>query len=113
MAVKHVLAEMAVKDFKATVQWYENLLGRPADTAPMDGLVEWYITDGGGIQVFHDENRAGYGWITLGVTNLDSQIAELKERGLTTDQNTTTEFIKTATFADPDGNKITFAEALK
>ncbi len=112
MPIKNVLAEIPVKDFASALDWYERLLDRPADAAPMEGLVEWHLTEGGSLQVFHDENRAGATWLTFAVTSLDEQLAELKAKGIAIEQTTTTEFIKTVTIADPDGNHITFAETL-
>jgi glyoxylase I family protein len=41
MAIDKVLADVAVDDFALALTWYERLLGRPADAAPMDGLAEW------------------------------------------------------------------------
>ena len=112
MPIKNVLAEMPVKDFIEAVAWYEQLLDRPADTSPMEGLVEWHLSEGGGLQVFHDKNRAGATWVTFAVISVDDQLAELKAKGIATEQTTTTEFIKTVTITDPDGNHITFAETL-
>jgi hypothetical protein len=48
MAIDNVLADVAVDDFASALTWYERLLGRPADAAPMAGLAEWYLAEGGG-----------------------------------------------------------------
>jgi len=48
MAIDKVLADVAVDDFVSALTWYERLLGRPADAAPMDGLAEWHLAEGGG-----------------------------------------------------------------
>jgi hypothetical protein len=48
MAIDKVLADVAVDDFASALTWYERLLGRPADAAPMEGLAEWHLAEGGG-----------------------------------------------------------------
>ena len=48
MAIDKVLADVAVDDFASALTWYERLLGRPADAAPMDGLAEWHLAEDGG-----------------------------------------------------------------
>jgi predicted enzyme related to lactoylglutathione lyase len=48
MAIDKVLADVAVDDFASALTFYERLLGRPADAAPMDGLAEWHLAEGGG-----------------------------------------------------------------
>jgi hypothetical protein len=48
MAIDKVLANVAVDDFPSALTWYERLLGRPADAAPMEGLAEWHLAEGGG-----------------------------------------------------------------
>lgn len=113
MPIISVFAEAAVADFNAALSWYEKLFGRPADNAPMDGLAEWYLTDYGGIQVFHDKGRAGKTSITLGVTSLDEQLAALEAAGITAGPiQGTPGMVKTTTITDEEGNQITFAEDL-
>ena len=41
MTIDNALASVAVKNIKTAVQWYENVIGRPADSAPMPELAEW------------------------------------------------------------------------
>ena len=45
VAIDKVLADVAVDDFALTLTWYERLLGRPADAAPMEGLAEWHLAE--------------------------------------------------------------------
>ena len=40
MTISNVLASVAVKDIKAAAQWYEKVIGRPADETPMPELAE-------------------------------------------------------------------------
>jgi hypothetical protein len=48
VAIDKVLADVAVDDFASALTFYERLLGRPADAAPMEGLAEWHLAEGGG-----------------------------------------------------------------
>ncbi len=110
MAIDSVLAGIAVNDFASALAWYERLLGRPADTAPMDGLAEWYLSECGGIRLIRDEDRAGSSSVTLVVTSLDDRLAVLKAGG-------TPGLVKVATVIDPKGNRylggLTPAEAVR
>ena len=51
MTINNALASVAVKEIKTTVQWYEKVLGRPADSTQMPGLAEWKFAGGGWLQV--------------------------------------------------------------
>jgi catechol 2,3-dioxygenase-like lactoylglutathione lyase family enzyme len=113
MPINNALAGIAVKDFSTARAWYEQLLGRAPDAEPMKGrLVEWHFPEGGVLLVFEEKDRAGRGSVTLSVTSLEEQLADLKAKGIVIGQQTQTEFILTATVSDPDGNLITFAESL-
>ena len=51
MNVYNALASVAVRDLKSALQWYERLLGKPADSRPMDKVAEearWRYQPGGG-----------------------------------------------------------------
>jgi catechol 2,3-dioxygenase-like lactoylglutathione lyase family enzyme len=110
--ISAVLAGIPVNDFDAAVEWYERLLGRPADKRPMDGLAEWHFPRTGTIQVIEDADRAGGGLLTLSVDDLRQQVAELGERGLAPDavDDTTSEKVLFAQLTDPDGSAITLVE---
>jgi glyoxylase I family protein len=113
MAIDKVLVDVAVDDFASALTWYERLLGRPADAAPMEGLAEWHLAEGGGVQVSDDEDRAGSSSVTLVVTSLDDQLAALKAEGMPVGPiQGTPGLVKAATVPDPEGNLITFAEDL-
>jgi predicted enzyme related to lactoylglutathione lyase len=113
MAIDKVLANVAVDDFPSALTWYERLLGRPADAAPMEGLAEWHLAEGGGMQVSDDEARAGWSSVTLMVQSLDDQLAALRAEGIPVGPiQGTPGLVKVATATDPEGNRITFAEDL-
>ena len=86
MAIVNALAGIMVSDLTTAEAWYEQLLSRPADARPMEGLAEWQLADGGWIQVFQDKERAGSSSVTFLVNGLDDQVAALKARGISIDR---------------------------
>ena len=110
MAIVNALAGVMVSDLTTAETWYEQLLSRPADARPMEGLAEWKLADGGWLQVFQDKERAGSSSVTFLVSGLDDQLAELKAKGISIDRTTTSAYVKTVTVPDPAGNRVVFAE---
>ena len=109
MAIDHVLAVIAVADVDTTYEWYERLFGRPADNRPMEGLVEWQVTDHGWVQVTTDTARAGSSVLNLAVDDLEQHIAELARRGLAAGAvEEVSKGVQLSPIHDPDGNTITF-----
>src|ERR1019366_7482915 len=82
MSIDQLVAVVPVSDMNTAMPWYELLVGRPPDNHPMETLVEWRITDTGWIQVFHDPERAGSTLLNFAVDDLDRQVAEVTDRGL-------------------------------
>ncbi|HEY1067573.1 MAG TPA: VOC family protein [Pirellulales bacterium] len=112
MSIDNALASLAVKDLAVSLEWYERILGRPADSQPMPGLAEWKFARGGGLQVYQLPERAGSGSCTLSATQLEELIARLDQQGVNTEERTANALVKTVMIVDPDGNHIAFAEPL-
>ena len=112
MSINNALASVAVKNLQSTLQWYEKLFGRPADSRPMPELAEWKFERGGWLQVYQNEARAGTGSVTLAVTDLDAQIAELRKSGIEPGATMKSPKVNVVMIKDPDGNSIAFAQAL-
>lgn len=112
MPFVNVLPELAVRDHDAAVGWYERFFGRPPDRRPMDGLAEWQLTGGGGVQVSqHTDARPGQ--VTLAISDIDGFVVELRERGIDTEaSDVASGRFRIATITDPDGNTLTLAEDL-
>ena len=112
MSVNRVLAGVAVADVDAAMPWYERLLGRPADAAPMGGLAEWHFASGGVVQLVASAERAGRSLLTLDVDGLEGELAAIQERGIDAGplDDTTSEKVLIATAVDPEGNAITLVE---
>lgn len=112
MPITTVAAVIPVADLDAALPWYQRLLGRPADSQPMEGLAEWQITKTGSIQLVSDADRAGAALLTLFVDDLEGDVAMVAKRDLPVSSITTGDMARFATIADPEGNTITFAEPL-
>ena len=110
MVIVNALAGIMVSDLTTAEAWYEQILARPADSRPMEGLAEWKLTNGGWIQVFQDKDRAGSSSVTFLVSRLDDHIADLEAKGVSIERTTASDYVKTATVSDPSGNRVVFAE---
>lgn len=110
MSITSVMANVTVADFDGGLNWYQRFFGRPADRRPMGGLAEWQLTETGVVQLVQDPDRGGSALLTLGVEDLDGDIAELAERGLAVGEVTEGVIARVAAISDPEGNTITFAE---
>jgi catechol 2,3-dioxygenase-like lactoylglutathione lyase family enzyme len=109
--VQHVFAGIAAADYPAMRDWYERLMGRPADLVPNEIEVCWQLTDNAWIYVKADRERAGNAFITLLVDDLDAQLTELSERGIASGPvDAHSDGVRVALVTDPEGNTIQFGE---
>ena len=76
----------------------------------MDELVEWQFPDGGWLQLFEDQNRAGHTAITLVETDFQKRLEELNRLKIQILSVTQGENVKVCIIHDPDGNQIVFAQ---
>lgn len=97
------------RDIAAGAAWYERLFGRPPDNRPMDGLVEWQLTDNGWLQVTEDADRAGTALLNLAVDDIKAHMGGVRSRGFDPGEvQTVTKGVQLSAIDDPDGNTITF-----
>lgn len=61
MSITNALASLAVHDLSRSVEYYQRLFGRPADSTPMPEVAEWKFERDGWLQVYQLEERAGAG----------------------------------------------------
>jgi hypothetical protein len=111
MAIRNALASVAVKNLKASVGWYEKVLGRAADSTPMPELAEWKFPNGGALQVYVLPERAGGCSCTLAISSLEEESTRLQGLGVDTGQRIDGPGVKVIMIKDPDGNSLAFAEA--
>ena len=112
MSITNAIASVPIKDMSCAVQWYEKLLGRPADSMPTAELAEWKFERGGWLQLYQNPERAGTGSVTLAVSSLGEQIADFEKRGINNGHRGANDQVMTLMITDPNGNHIAFAEAI-
>lgn len=109
MTVTGVLAQATVQDLTAAEDWYGRLFDRPPDARPMDGLIEWHLGDGFGVQVWSEPDRAGGSTVVLQVDDLDSLADRVHDVGLTEGVPQQATSSRLLPMEDPDGNRIVVA----
>ncbi len=113
MNFKNALAGISVNNIDDAVAWYEKLIGRPPDIRPLETVAAWQFPEGGWIEVFKDEQRAGQSTVIFAVISLESQLEELAACGIQVNYVTpSVEIGEVAIIEDPDGNQIVFAGPL-
>jgi hypothetical protein len=110
MSAVNILAGIAVKDLKTAISWYSDLLDRIPDIQPMDGLAEWEFEGGGWLQLFEDDARAGHSSATIADNDLEGRVHDLNAKGIAISHTGSSESVRIAIIADPDGNQIVFAQ---
>lgn len=112
MSINRALAGIPVADHAAALIWWERLLGRPADAAPMPGLAEWHFGSSSGVQIVLDKERAGSGLLTLLPDDMVAFIAAAGARGISIGEINDGERARFVAVTDPEGNTITIAGTL-
>jgi len=75
----------------------------------MDGLVEWYLADTFGIQVFVEPDRAGHSTIVLDAGDVEPVARELDGLGIGYDGPLDVTRFRSLQLANPDGNRVVIA----
>ena len=101
-----LLAQSTVSDLDVAHEWYAAVLGREADAAPMDGLLEWHFSDDAGVQVWKDPLRAGTSTTVVEVADLDDELTRLDRLGIAHDDPMNTPSFRVLTLEDPDRNRL-------
>jgi hypothetical protein len=112
MSIRNAIASIAVKDLKASLPWYEKLVGRGPDRADRFGVAEWVFEQGGRLQLLQQPERAGHGSMTLAVGSLDTEMLQLSKCGISAGEVIRTSAERTLLIEDPEGNTIALAEML-
>ena len=77
MSITNAVASVAVSDLPSSIQWYQQLFGRPAESPNALDVAEWHFDGGGRLQVYTNAQRAGHGSFTLTVTGLAEEVGNL------------------------------------
>ena len=106
----HLFAGLRVRDYRAALPWYEQLLGEPS-FFPHDTEAVWTLADDRSVYIV-EHAEAGHSVVTLFVDDLDSVVAEIAGRGLEpAERETYSNGVRKVTFRDPDGNEVGFGGA--
>jgi len=77
----------------------------------MAGVAEWQIAATAWLQLIEDPDRAGKSALRIGVDDLEAQIAELADAGITVSEPVViADLVKVVDVADPDGNEVSFVQ---
>ena len=107
MPMDVLFAGMRVRDLAPAMEWYSRLFGRDPDIVPNDQECMWRVSDGGWLYVVQDLARAGRSLVTIAVTELEQQVAELSLREIAFGPiQPVGDAGRKATTEDPDGNSI-------
>jgi hypothetical protein len=113
MDITWFFAGVAVADYLSARTWYERLIGRPLDFTLQVHEAVWQVVENAWIYVVADAERAGKALLTLMVDNLDRHVTELRERGVAVGAiEIQPGRYRKAEITDPEGNKISFGQAL-
>ncbi|MQA97803.1 MAG: VOC family protein [Streptosporangiales bacterium] len=98
-----------VRDFAASLKWYERLLGVPPAFFPHDTEAVWELAEHRYVYIVQLPERAGHAVLMAMVGDLDTRVAGIAERGLDPALRETYDGgVRKITYRDPDGNEIAF-----
>ena len=106
MSIRGVLAQSTVTDLDRATTWYAALFGREPDATPMEGLHEWHLGTGYGVQVWAEPERAGGSSMVLEESDLDATATRLSEAGITHDGVVQLSSSRGLMLIDLDGNRV-------
>lgn len=104
-----MLGNCTVSDVARAENWYARVFGRAPDARPMDGLIEWHLAPGFGVQVFADPERAGHSTVVLEVAGLDAQAERLLASGIEHQGPQPGGGARIPQLQDLDGNRVVLA----
>ena len=115
MNISVAFTGIPVADYQAACEWYQRLMGRSPDMVPHESEVVWQLSETGWLYVVHDVERAmGKALLTLIVDDLDSHLAEFRERHIVVNNlEVSSGKYRRAIITDPEGNTIQFTELVK
>ena len=109
MKLQKFYAVLSTEDIDAAEAWYSKLLGRAPDFRPMNTMVQWELSDQGGLAISSDELIASTGALFLIVDDVEIERRRLDGLGIEIGDDLEGNYSTLAQVADPDGNLITLA----
>lgn len=109
MNLQKVYTALLTANLPAAESWYTKLLGREPDYRPMDTLVQWELSDQGGVMLATDTLIAGSGVMFLVVDDVAAERRRLQGLGIVLGDDIKGDYSTLAQVRDPDGNLLTLA----
>jgi len=109
MNLQKTYTALLTADLAAAESWYTKLLGRGPDYRPMNTLVQWELSDKGGVMLSTSDGIAGRGAMFLYVDNVAAERLRLQGRGIVLGDDMEGDYSTLAQVRDPDGNLLTLA----
>jgi catechol 2,3-dioxygenase-like lactoylglutathione lyase family enzyme len=104
-----LFATSCVSDYATAYPWWERLLGGPPTFKAHETEAVWEVAASRWLVVEERPERAGYGSITLMVSDLDERVAAISSRGIEpSERETYGDGVRKIIYRDPDGNEIGF-----
>lgn len=111
MEVEIAFTGVPVSSLAVGRDFFERLLGRPADVEVAADEVMWRLAESAWLYVVVDAARAGRGLTSLSVADLDATLAELGRRDISPSRvEVVGDAGRKATMLDPDGNSVAVIE---
>ena len=110
MPIEKLYAHLSCTDLKRSTEWFSRLFGRPPDSNPMKGLVEWHFHKTAGLQLFKDAANAGHGTLTLIVEQLTEEHTRLERCNLAPQKIEHGDVVSIFRLRDPDDNLVVLAQ---
>jgi predicted enzyme related to lactoylglutathione lyase len=109
MKLQKTYTALLTGDLAAAEDWYSKLLGRGPDHRPMDTLVQWELSQQGGLMLSTDDEIAGRGVVFLVVDDVGAERRRLQSLGIVLGEDIEGDYSTLAQVRDPDGNQVTLA----
>ncbi|AYL36540.1 glyoxalase/bleomycin resistance/dioxygenase family protein [Streptomyces fungicidicus] len=77
-----IFAGIAVRDYRSALEWYRRLFGAEPAFFPNDVEAVWQLAEDRYVYIIEDARRAGGAVGMVWVDDLESEVAEIGERGL-------------------------------
>lgn len=104
-----LFAGIRVTDYLVALRWYERLLGAPPSVFPHETEAVWELAEHRYLYITGDPAAAGRAVLLLFVSNLDTRVAEIADRGISPSEKAELpDGTRKITFRDPDGNEVAF-----
>jgi catechol 2,3-dioxygenase-like lactoylglutathione lyase family enzyme len=109
MQLQKLYTTLLTADLAAAEGWYTKLLGRAPDHRPMDTMVQWELSEQGGLVLSSDKLIAGKGVMFLVVDDVAAERRRLQGVGIVLGDDIEGDYSTLAQVRDPDGNLLTLA----